>query len=358
MSQPSIEKLDRNFAPLAVEGDVEWFDIRDLGLEGKGFPDTIDPYDRLPARMKGVIRESVWNLSTHSAGMACRFLCDAKIINARWKLRNENRAMNHMCAAGMSGLDLYAYVDNKWRYAGTGVPSETENTRVMGSDLLPGLREYLLYLPLYNGVHSVHIGIPKGSTIARPVPSVAGAGRKPIVFYGTSIVQGGCASRSGMGYPEIIGRNLFRPTVNLGFSGNGPMDIELAQLLPEIDAACYVIDCLPNMNEDMVTARTVPFIQTLHAAKPTTPILVVDTVFSQGNWTRVADPFAPSKKSVLLKAEYAKLMAKGLPFLYYMPGTHLMGDDGLGTVDGIHPTDLGFLRMANAIGEAVGAIIA
>jgi hypothetical protein len=148
-----------------------------------------------------------------------------------------------------------------------------------------GKREYLLYLPLYNGVSSVEIGIPKESSLSQgPVRSADR--QKPIVFYGTSITQGGCASRPGMVHTAIVGRWFDRPVINLGFSGNGRMEPEVAQLLAELDPVVYVIDCLPNMDAKQVEERTEPLVRTLLKAHPQTPVLLVEDRTYANAWAR------------------------------------------------------------------------
>src|SRR5262249_28093654 len=178
-----------------------------------------------------------------------RFRSDATEVHARWTLTGKNLAMNHMPATGVSGLDLYAKSpQGKWQWLGVGRPTAQTNTGVLAKGLpASGTRELLLYLPLYNGVSSVEIGLPKAAKLSK---AALPAYRKPIVFYGTSITQGGCASRPGMVHTAILGRRLDWPVINLGFSGNGKMEVELAHLLAEIDAGAYVLDCLPNLGAD------------------------------------------------------------------------------------------------------------
>src|SRR5205085_2015483 len=145
-----------------------------------------------------------------------------------------------------------------------------------------GQREFLLYLPLYNGVSSVEIGIAKGSTLAKG-PARPPERQKPIVFYGTSITQGGCASRPGMVHTAILGRRLDRPVINLGFSGSGRMEPAMATLLAELDPAVYVLDCLPNMSAAEVAERMEPFVRTLRKAHPRTPIVMAeDRLYTTG----------------------------------------------------------------------------
>ncbi len=171
----------------------------------------------------------------------------------------------------------------------------------------------MVYLPLYNGVESVEIGVTTNS-ICEPAPVRT---RKPIVFYGTSILQGGCASRPGMAYPAIVGRWLDWPTINLGFSGNAWSEPELAQLLAELDPQVYVLDPLPNMTEVKVRERMEPFVKTLRAAHPKTPIVLVENVeycdapFAEG-WRGYI------KSNAALKTAYENLKRSGVRNLQYV----------------------------------------
>src|SRR6185436_14505138 len=122
---------------------------------------------------------------------------------------------------------------------------------------------------------AVELGLPKGAKLAKG-DAYPTARRKPIVFYGTSITQGGCASRPGMVHTAILGRRLDRPVINLGFSGNGRMEPEMARLLAELDPAVYVIECLPNMSAKEVEERTEPLVRSIRTARPKTPILLAE----------------------------------------------------------------------------------
>ena len=193
---------------VAEEGtDTLWYDLKLLDVEGRGWTETKAFYDRLPAKAEGVVREPVWNLSRQSAGLCTRFVTDATAIQARWTLTSGQLAMPHMPATGVSGLDLYVKSDGRWRWLAVGFPKEQTTRVALVSGLPAGEREYLLYLPLYNGVSSVELGLQKGLKLAKADPYGAGQ-RKPIVFYGTSITQGGCASRPGMVHTAILQRRL------------------------------------------------------------------------------------------------------------------------------------------------------
>ena len=243
-------------AVAAGQATCRWFDAAELGIEGRGWPVSRleSPYDRLPASARGVVRPDVWGLSHCSTGMRVRFVSDAQEIHARWSLRDEALSLGRMPATSKSGLDLYAKFDGRWLFAGSlAATSYPVSEGIVAKGLIAGPREFMLYLPLFNGVDSLHIGVPEGASVS-PAPALS-ADEKPIVVYGSSIVQGGCASRSGMGYVELISRSLNVPTVNLGFSGNGMMEIEVARLLAELDPALFVIDSLPNLQPGQASER-------------------------------------------------------------------------------------------------------
>ena len=184
--------------------------------------------------------------------------------------------MAHMPATGVSGLDLYVKnADGHLRFLGNGRPVAVTTTAKLADNLPPGQREYTLYLPLYNGVSSVEIGVPKDVPLLK-APVRPADRQKPIVFYGTSITKADARRGPGMCHTAILGRRLDRPTINLGFSGNGRMEPEIAALLAEIDAAAYVIEAVPNMDAKLVSERAEPLVQTIRKAHPNTPIVLVE----------------------------------------------------------------------------------
>ena len=303
------------------------------------------------------MRAPVWSLSRDSAGMLVRFVSDATTISARWTLTSASLDMPHMPATGVSGLDLYARTEGGWRWVGATKPGAQENTATIVEGLAPGSRELLLYLPLYNGVRSLEIGVPGGATI-EPGPARPKERSRPLVFYGTSIIQGGCASRPGAVHTALLGRGLERPVVNLGFSGNGEMDLALAELMGEIDACVYVVDCLPNLNAAEVEARVEPFVEKLREARPETPILLVeDRSFANAAWLESRRRHHEASRAALRRG-FEALQARGVRGLHYLEGNDLIGHDGEGTVDGSHPTDLGFFRQAEVFRPVLERILA
>lgn len=344
-------------SPLPPEDYRRWTDIRQLHVEGQGWTDVAAPFDRFPARAEGKVPSSVWGLSRQSAGMHVRFVTSATRISARWVLTSPNLGMVHMPPTGVSGLDLYVKSPaGQWHWLAVGRPDSRTNTAVLADAMPAGTREFLLYLPLYNGVSSVELGVSKEFTVEKA--SAWGPGqRKPIVFYGTSIQQGACASRPGMVHSSILGRRFQFPHINLGFSGSGRMEPEVATLLAELDPSVYVLDCLPNMNDKEVTARLEPFVKTLRAAHPQTPIVLVED-------RNYSDAFLIDSKrqrnessQAALRAAFKRLKADGVKNLHYIPAAKLLGDDNEGTVDSSHPSDLGFMRQADAFAPVLAPLL-
>lgn len=332
-------------API-VEDGVAWYDVSLWGVEGKGWQNTKRFYDRLPGEAEGVVRGPVWNLSRHSAGMAVRFETDATAIWARYTLMSSNLAMPHMPATGVSGLDLYAQDDRgRWRWLAVARPTATTMKVKLADGILPGRRAYTIYLPLYNGVESLEIGVAPEAAFEPIKPR----SDKPIVYYGTSITHGACASRPGMAFTSIVGRQLDCPVINLGFSGNGRMDPEVGALLAGLDAAVYVIDCLPNMEAEAIAQRTEPLVRQLRQAHPDVPIVLVE------DRTYTNTPFLPSRRErhrtsrAAFREAYERLVADGVKGLHYLEGENLLGDDGEAATDGSHPSDLGMMRMAESL---------
>jgi GDSL-like lipase/acylhydrolase family protein/SGNH-like hydrolase/esterase family protein len=338
--------------PSPDEPEVAWHTLSKLAVEGKGWTKTKHPYDRLPAHAEGVVRAPVWSLAQDSAGLRYRFVTDSQSIRARWTLRKNRLALPHMAATGVSGLDLYVREGDKWHWIGIGRPEkEQENEGILVNGLERQRREYLLYLPLYNGVDSVSIGVAKGASFETAPDRYTS--RKPAVFYGTSILQGGCAARPGMAYPSIVGRMLDYPVINLGFSGNGKTEPEVGKLLAELDPAVYILDSLPNLSVDETAERIGPFVKTLRDAHPTTPIVLVENVtYTNARFVAARQEKVTDANSILRKL-YERLQADGDKNVFYVPTTRLFGSDGEDTVDGTHPTDVGFLRMAGSIAPVV-----
>jgi len=329
-------------APETVDG-TDWYDAVQLGIQGKGWGDTSTPYTRFPERAKDTVPEPVWKLSQHSAGLFVRFRTEAPTIRAAHRVTALSN-LPHMTLVGTSGLDLYAKdPQGVWRWAGISKPTAVCCTNTLLDGVSKTLHDYTLYLPLYTGTAALTVGVPAGSHFEALPPESAA---KPVVYYGTSIAHGASASRPGMAYTAILSRRLGVTVINLGFSGNGRMEPALADLLAEIDAAVYVLDCLPNMTVALVAERVEPFVRRLRAARPDTPVVLVDGRPFTNSWLK---PDAHEWKNRAYRTAFDSLTADGFKALSFVDGTLLFGDDGEGATDGSHPSDLGMIRQADIL---------
>lgn len=329
----------------AAAANIDWHDVTTWGVEGREWvgQERLRWFDRFPAAAQQTVTTNVWNLSRDSAGMMVRFRTDASSIHVHYKLSKDRLGLPHMPATGVSGVDLYARdAAGKWRWVQVTRPATQEVRAEIIKDLAPGEREYAAYLPLYNGVEFLKVGVPKGAKFDGLAPRP-----RPIVFYGTSITHGACASRPGMVHTAILGRRFDQPVVNLGFSGNGRMDLAVGEYLAKIDAALYVIDCLPNMQPAQVREKCAPLVKLLRAARPEVPIVLVEDRRFTNDWITPAKAKFHDENHAALKEVFAALQNEGVEKLYYIPGDTLYGTDSEGATDASHASDLGFMRQAN-----------
>lgn len=329
-----------------LSADVVWHDVTPQAVEGQGWQDVESPFDRLPARAKGLVRDKVWELARHSAGLYVDFTTDADQIYARWTLTTERVAMPHMPATGVSGVDLYVKRGDGWIFAGAARPGKlaTSEARLVAG-LPRGEAAYRLHFPLYNGVKALAIGIPPGAKLQ----FAARSKQRPIVLYGTSITQGGCASRPGMSYAAILARRLGVPVINLGFSGNGKSEPEVARLVAELDPALFVLDPLGNMFPAEVADRIPVFIDIIRERHPDTPILLNENLHYPTTAILAKRKERVEASNAHLRRIVEERSAAGERHLSIIPAADLTADEGDTTVDGTHPTDHGFVLMANAI---------
>lgn len=333
-------------------------------IEGQAWPEEVKaPYDRLPARAEANVREAVWNLSRHSAGQMIRFRSNAERITVRYGVRG-NHAMNHMPATGVSGVDLYAVTsDGKWLWA-KGNRSFGDTIIYQFSNLKPNDtyhefgREYRLYLPLYNSVEWLEIGVGE-KDFFRPL---AVRQEKTIVVYGTSIAHGACASRPGMAWTNILARKMDRPLINLAFSGNGRLEKGIIDLLTEIDAKIYVLDCLPNLtnsglyHEQELTRRILESVRQLKQEKPEVPVLLTEHAGYTDGFISPERMTAYIRVNEVQQKAFQLLREEGLQGVYYLPYDEIqLGLDDM--VDGTHPNDLGMMHYAEAYEKALRNIL-
>ena len=346
---------------ITQEKEITYFGRDHFIIEGTSISDSLkeSPYDRLPISYKDKVREPVWELSKASAGITVRFHSNSTSISLKWTILNDFD-MPHMASTGIKGIDLYTKYNNKWRYVTSAgalvgqkkyqnneVASDSINEYELITNISSEFREYKLFLPLYDGVTKLEIGIDSDAQIKKATPNT----KKPIVFYGTSITQGGCASRPGMAHTNIISRRLDVDCINFGFSGNGRMEIPIIELISEIKASVYVIECLQNMNIKQVKERVLPLVKIIRKKQPSTPIIFVENMMYKTAFLDKTIETELIQENLALKNEYDKILKNGFQNIFYIEDMKADGMDNEGTVDGVHLTDLGFLRYANYIIE-------
>lgn len=333
---------------------VVYHDASAFPLFGKCVEETSARYERLPAELKGAVRDQLWGLSRNSAGLYIRFRSNSTKISARWKSLVPRHYMPHMTDVGDNGLDLYILTEDKgWRFAGSGFEwggrDKEVKSKTMVANMEPRMREYMLYLSLYNGVESLEIGVDEGAAIEAPAVD-SPRSERPVVMYGTSILQGGCASRPGMAFTAILERRLDREVINLGFSGNARLDYEIAEYITKVkDPGLIVLDYVPNSSAKRINEQGEKFFRIIRDAFPDVPVILVEdptfphTIFDQRMLEEV------TSKNKAQRALYEKLKKSGEKRLYYVSTKGLIGEDGDATVDGVHFTDLGMSRYAERL---------
>lgn len=312
-------------------------------------PDASKSYSRLPDSLCTKVKENIWNLGQNSAGLSIRFASDASDIYLKWNSLNQTK-MNHMNPVGIRGLDLYVLnPDNTWAFVGSAIPSSKEENKATVVKGMPDrMREYMLFLPLYDGLYDLKVGVNKGAIVKESENGVIRRD-KPVVMYGTSILQGGCASRPGMTHTNILQRMLNREVVNLGFSGGGHLDPEIAMLMASKDAGVYVIDVLPNNTVKSLRTKLEPFYRILREAHPDTPILLVESPMYPR--TKIDAPYRNGIEELnsALRAFCKRMQAEGDKYISCFGGKDILDTDCEGSIDGIHFTDIGFLHFAEQL---------
>ena len=334
----------------AEQPPLFWRDGAALDIEGRGFPgQTSSSYVRIPDRWKDKIPEGVWKNSRTSMGMCVRFVTDSASVGVRWSASALPAPHPQMAPGGQSGVDIYKRAPGgAWEHCRAAVPDAKTKRGELRIEWTPG-DECLVYLPMrIHDLQSFAIGVEEGRSFDPPPPHAA---QKPVVHYGTSIVHGARASRPGMAFPAIMSRLADVEVVNLGFPGLGRMELPMADLLAEIDAALYIVDCDWNMEVEMQQERYEPFVRRLHGLKPAAPILLCGGCTETG----VARPQEVFARGVFdkLKAEDPESWAD----LHFLSGVGQLPVSSDATTDHIHPNDFGLAHMGPVYAEAVKGIL-
>ncbi|MDE6644048.1 MAG: SGNH/GDSL hydrolase family protein [Muribaculaceae bacterium] len=337
------------------EAPKQYVKATDLRIINKGFNDTERTYSRLPIWLKDSVRPDLWNRQQCSTGIGVRFATNSSTIGVRYDLF-WNTHMIHMADTGLKGTDLYILEgDSVWRHVNTNRPYIKKGTDktcefTYVEHLSPNMKEFMVYLPLYDGITDLDIVVDSGATITAGNPEIIDKNKK-VIAYGTSILQGGCASRTGMCATNIMSRDLNCEIVNLAFSGEGKMDYCMARAMAQIpDVDLYFLDPVPNCTEMMCDTLTYDFVKILVEARPEVPIVMLEgPMYPYSRYDPSFGNYLPRKNEALRRNFERVKKDHPNAKLYYITADKLDRAYNDGTVDGIHLTDLGFVEYAEEI---------
>ncbi|WP_199118204.1 SGNH/GDSL hydrolase family protein [Pedobacter sp. ASV28] len=318
---------------------LNFINAKALTLIGKS-EETQNVYDRIDSNKYKGLPTRVAQLLTNSAGLAISFKTNSTVISAKWCV-SKSRALANMFPTAHKGVDLYIKRGDKWQFAGIGKVGGVCNDELIISRMDNTEKECLLYLPLYDKVDEVQIGVDKKANIAPGEEPFA----KRVLIYGSSIVQGTGASRPGMAYPARLSRLTGINFINLGLSGSAKMEPEVIDMVAAIHADAYILDCVPNTNPALIKERTAYMINTIRSKHPKVPIIVMQSVIREsGYWDKTLGETVKNQ-NINIQQEVLALLDKGVKDLYFITSEKMLGNDHEGTVDGVHPNDLGYERM-------------
>ena len=355
-----IKKLDvaMGFNNKSLDG-MDWYSVDDKPFELNGlyWHKKGGPLRRLPIKTK--ISEGVNDLAWHTAGVMLRFKTDAdeiRINASMWR----NARMFHMAHVGSMGFDLYiGSAADKFYYASTrfNFQEDSYNVTIFKNEGGKKIREFTLHFPLYSGVEKFSIGLTEGAKVYSPTPW---CDKRPIVVYGTSIQQGGCASRPGMCHTNILSRTLNRPFINLGFSGSAKGEPEMAETIAKIkNPAMIILDYDANAQVEGLRNTLSEFIDIIRHKHPETPILLVSRLpyaeefHNDFHYTQMRFDF-----NAIHTAELKRRRDAGDKNIHFLDGASLYGPDPSEcTVDGCHATDLGFYQIARHMAPVIENIL-
>ena len=340
-----ISKIDNNFAErrdVSSKKDIHFYSVENSPFKVYGVFKKEGLYRRMPEDVAKNVSDGVYYLHTNTAGGRVRFRTDSSYVAIRAELDSVGK-MPHFALAGSGGFDLYA--DNI--YVNTFVPpydlkDEYESCIDLGSE---GVKDITVNFPTYSNVRALYIGVSENAIIEAPAPYENEA---PVVFYGSSITQGGCCSRPGATYQSIVSRRFNWDYVNLGFSGNARAEDEMINYINSLEMSLFVLDYDHNApNEDHLRATHEKMFTAIREAHPSLPIIIMSR---PKHYLNVYE----RERLNIISATYKNAVAKGDTNVYLLTGsdlTALCGNEG--TVDNCHPTDFGFAAMAKAICDLI-----
>ncbi len=346
----TIAEIDKNFAlkEYAVPENSAVYNVLEepFSLHGLIPPQCSDDvFRRMPKDRAEAVSEAVTALHTHCAGGRVRFRTDSPYIAIVATL-GEVGKMPHFALTGSAGFDLYSGLEHIASFQ----PRFDITDSLFGAAERCGnqLREYTLNFPLYSEVRDVRIILNKDAALLAAEPYAI---QKPVVFYGSSITQGGCASRPGNCYSAILSRRMNFEHINLGFSGSAQGEPAMAEHIAGMEMSAFIYDYDYNAPTDEHYEKTYgPFFQRIRSAHPELPVICLNRPF----------PEAVARRNDIIKTTVDRAREQGDKHVYFLDVNQWLKDRGIeneGSVDRCHPNDLGFYYMAQAVQELLKTVL-
>ena len=342
----AIARIDKNFKVETKinKDDIKFYDIKSEPFKIYGVFYQNGKFRRMPEAVAEKVSDGVRRLHANTAGGRVRFKTDSKYVAINAKMSDLGK-MPHFALTGSIGFDLYVRVDDNDRYMGTYLPpfDVTDSYESIIEFDEAEMREITINFPLYSEVCELYIGLSENAQVLEHDDYKY---EKPIVYYGSSITQGGCASRPGNSYQAIISRRFDTDYINLGFSGNAKAEDEIAEYIKLLDMSIFVYDYdhnSPNCEHYENTHKKM--FKTIRKAHPDIPIIMMSRPKHYLN-------MGEKKRVEIMTKTFENAKANGDNNVYMLTGkdlTTLCGNEG--TVDNVHPNDFGFASMAQALGD-------
>ena len=346
----AISSIDPNFAvpELDLPQDLQFIPVHSNPSLVFGTTYRDGCFRRMPEDIAADVSEGVHALHFHTAGGRVRFCTSSRRVAIAAKMNHVSR-MSHFSFTGSIGFDLYEKVDGRQIFWGTAIPplEFQDHLNYLWEFSSGDLHELTLHLPLYSGIDELYLGIERDAVIS-PAPDYSYS--KPVVYYGSSITQGGCASRPGNAYPNQISLMLGCDHINLGFSGSAKAEDAMADYISKLDMSVFVYDYDHNApDEDHLTATHEKMFQTIRSAQPDLPIIMLSMPRSKPGRMETQ-----RRRLEIIRKTYQHALHSGDSHVYLIPGDELLGNCAeAATVDNSHPNDLGFYTMAQTLAPLI-----
>ncbi len=340
------------YSSMSAQDRNRYIEASDLLITGK-IMDTPNPYHRVDTcRYKGFTKTENFQIRC-SSGLAVIFTTNSTSISVK-AVYGEYRRSTVTPDLAQLGFDLYIKKDGKWLFAGSGVSGKPEEGKpvTLIKDMDGTMKECMLNLPMYSEMNSVRIGVDPDAEITVPESPF----RHKVAIFGSSYTQGAGISRPGMSYPMQFIRNTGIQLLNLGCGGNGKMQPQFAAVLEDADVDAMIFDCFSNPNAEMIEERTLPFIERMHNAHPDIPLIFISTVYRENRNFSLRNERYEQDKMDMADEMMQAAMEKFDNVYFIQPGS-LTGTDHETSVDGVHPSDMGYSRWAKTIEKPVLKIL-